>query len=228
MIEFENVRMVYPNGTEALSDVSLKIDEGEFVFIVGASGAGKSTLLHLLLREEKATDGTIRVGDYDLSTIRNRKIPYYRRKLGVVFQDFKLFDHKTVYENVSFAMRAIGAPSSLIRVRVPAILKSVDLSAKYKSFPTELSGGEQQRVSFARAIANNPDIIIADEPTANIDPEMTFEMMNLLLKFNKLGKTVIVITHERGLVNYLKKRVITLDKGRIVDDTKGGLANESL
>ncbi len=231
MIEFQNVTKVYPNGVVALSDVSLRIGDGEFVFVVGASGAGKSTLLRLLLREEKVSSGNILVNEYNLTTIPNRKIPYYRRQLGIVFQDFKLFDHKTVYENISFAMRAIGEPSSVIKKRVPAILQSVNLTDKYKSFPSELSGGEQQRVSFARAMANNPKIIIADEPTANVDPELTFEIMNLLMKFNKMGKTVIVITHERNIVDYFKKRVITINKGKIEEDTAsriGGTVNASL
>ena len=181
MIEFNDVTKIFPNGTVALENVNLKIDDGEFVFIVGESGAGKSTLMHLLLREEKVTSGVLRVGDYDLTNIPNYKIPYYRRQLGMVFQDFRLFDKKTVYENVAFAMRVIGEPTSVIKRRVPTILSIVGLVDKYKSFPTELSGGEQQRVALARALANNPRIIIADEPTANIDPKMKMDIMNMTL-----------------------------------------------
>ena len=228
MIEFKDVSKVYPNGTVALEHVNLTIDDGEFVFVVGASGAGKSTLMKLLLREEKVTSGKLIVGDYDLTKIPNYKIPYYRRQLGMVFQDFRLFEKKTVYENVAFAMRVIGESSGKIKRRVPTILSIVNLSDKYKNFPTELSGGEQQRVALARALANNPSIIIADEPTANIDPKLKIEIMNLLLKINKRGKTVIVVTHEKNLVDFFQKRVITLQGGHLVDDKVGGMFSETV
>ena len=228
MIEFKDVSKVYPNGTVALEHVNLTIDDGEFVFVVGASGAGKSTLMKLLLREEKVTSGKLIVGDYDLTKIPNYKIPYYRRQLGMVFQDFRLFEKKTVYENVAFAMRVIGESSGEIKRRVPTILSIVNLSDKYKHFPTELSGGEQQRVALARALANNPSIIIADEPTANIDPKLKIEIMNLLLKINKRGKTVIVVTHEKNLVDFFQKRVITLQGGHLVDDKVGGMFSETV
>ena len=223
MIEFRNVKKHYPNGTVALDGVDLKVEEGEFVFIVGRSGAGKTTMMKLLLREEKASSGEIIVGDYNLSTLRNYKVPYYRRELGVVFQDFRLFKDKTVYENVSFAMQVVGTPTKLIKRRVPAILNTVNLPDKAKNFPSELSGGEQQRVALARALANNPKIIIADEPTGNIDPKMSIEIMNLLMKINKLGKTVIVVTHEKALVDYYKQRVVMLRDGKIIEDRVGGM-----
>ncbi|MCQ2431486.1 MAG: cell division ATP-binding protein FtsE [Clostridia bacterium] len=228
MIEFRDVSKIYPNGTVALENINLKIEDGEFVFIVGASGAGKSTLMHLLLREEKVTSGKLLVGDYDLTKIPNFKIPYYRRQLGMVFQDFKLFEKKTVYENVAFAMQVIGEPAKVIKRRVPTILSIVGLVDKYKNFPTELSGGEQQRVALARALANNPRIIIADEPTANIDPKMKMEIMNLLMKINSKGKTVIVVTHEKNIVDYFQKRVITIQNGHVVDDRVGGMYDETV
>ena len=228
MIEFKDVSKVYSNGTVALEHVNLTIDDGEFVFVVGASGAGKSTLMKLLLREEKPTGGKLIVGDYDLTRIPNYKIPYYRRQLGMVFQDFRLFEKKTVYENVAFAMRVIGESSKEIKRRVPTILSIVNLSDKYKNFPSELSGGEQQRVALARALANNPSIIIADEPTANIDPKLKIEIMNLLLKINKRGKTVIVVTHEKNMVDFFQQRVITLQDGHLVDDKVGGMFSETV
>ena len=225
MIEFKDVSKVYANGTVALENINLTIEDGEFVFIVGASGAGKTTLMKLLLREEKPTSGSLIVGDYDLVRIPNRKVPYYRRQLGMVFQDFRLFEKKTVFENVAFAMRVIGERSNVIKSRVPTILSIVGLSDKYKSFPTELSGGEQQRVSLARALANNPSIIIADEPTANID-RMKLEIMNLLMKINRRGKTVIVVTHEKNIVDFFKQRVVTLRGGHLVEDKVGGMYSE--
>ena len=223
MIEFKNVKKLYPNGTHALNGINLQIEDGEFVFIVGHSGAGKSTMMKLLLREEKLTSGRLRVGDFDLSRMSSFRVPHYRRELGVVFQDFRLFPDKTVYENVAFAMRVVGTPSKMIRRREPAILKTVNLADKQKCFPRELSGGEQQRVALARALANNPKIILADEPTGNIDPQMSLEIMNLLVKINKLGKTVIVVTHEQSLVDYYKQRVVTLKDGVIVEDRVGGM-----
>lgn len=223
MIEFRNVKKSYPTGTVALKDVNLHIDDGEFVFIVGHSGAGKTTLMKLLLCEEKPTSGNIVVGKYNLTSIPDRKIPYYRRQLGVVFQDFRLLPNKTVYENVAFAMQVVGTPAKMIKRRVPAILNTVNLADKHASFPSEISGGEQQRVALARALANNPSVIIADEPTGNIDPQMSLEIMNLLVKINKLGKTVIVVTHEQSLVDYYKQRVITIKDGVVVEDHVGGM-----
>ena len=223
MIDFRNVKKFYPNGTVALDGVNLHIDDGEFVCKVGHSGAGKTTMMKLLLREETASSGAILVGDYNLSRIKNRDVPYYRRELGVVFQDFRLFPNKTVYENVAFAMQVIGTPRSMIKRRVPAILSTVNLADKMTRFPRELSGGEQQRVALARALANNPKYIIADEPTGNIDPKMSIEIMNLLMKINKLGKTVIVVTHEKNLVDYYKQRVVMLKDGKIVEDRVGGM-----
>jgi len=223
MIDLRNVKKSYPNGTSALDGVDLHVDDGEFVFIVGHSGAGKTTMMKLLLREEAVTSGSLIVSGYNLAKIKNREIPYYRRELGVVFQDFRLFPTKTVYENVAFAMQVIGTPQSIIKRRVPAILTTVNLAEKMTCFPRELSGGEQQRVALARALANNPKIIIADEPTGNIDPKMSIEIMNLLMKINKLGKTVIVVTHEKNLVDYYKQRVVILDGGKIVEDRVGGM-----
>ncbi len=223
MIDLKNVKKFYPNGTVALDGVDMHIDDGEFVFLVGHSGAGKTTMMKLLLREESVSSGQIIVGNYDLTNLPNRKIPYYRRQLGVVFQDFRLFPDKTVYENVAFAMHVIGTPNKVIRRKVPALLNTVNLGEKTGCFPKELSGGEQQRVAIARALANNPRYIIADEPTGNIDPKMSIEIMNLLLKINKLGKTVIVVTHEKGLVDYYQQRVIKLKDGKIIDDRVGGM-----
>ncbi|MBQ3706335.1 MAG: cell division ATP-binding protein FtsE [Clostridia bacterium] len=225
MIDFVNVKKAYPNGTMALKGIDLHIDEGEFVFVCGPSGAGKSTLMKLLLREERISSGKLTVGDYDLSELSNVRVPYYRRELGVVFQDFRLFPKKTVFENVAFAMEVVGTPKSLIARRVPAILNTVNLNGKQDSFPNEISGGEQQRVALARALANNPKVVIADEPTGNIDPKMSLEIMSLLVKINKLGKTVIVVTHEKDLVDYYKQRVVMLDKGLIVEDRVGGMFN---
>lgn len=226
MINFENVSMTYPNGTPALDNVSLQIGDGEFVFIVGSSGAGKSTLMKLLLREEKVTSGRLTVDEFDLTDMRESQIPYYRRELGVVFQDFRLFERKTVYENVAFAMRVIGEPMRVIRRRVPTILGIVGLQDKADRFPSELSGGEKQRVALARALANNPRMIIADEPTGNIDPQMSLEIMNLLVKIHRKSKTVIVVTHDKSLVDYFRQRVVTIQHGKIVDDKIGGMFRE--
>ncbi len=228
MIDFKNVKKAYPNGTMALKGIDLHVDDGEFVFICGHSGAGKSTIIKLLLREERISSGELIVNEYDLSRLSNYKVPQYRRKLGVVFQDFRLFPKKTVYENVAFAMEVIGTPRRDINKRVPSILRTVNLAGKEDSLPNEISGGEQQRVALARALANNPSIIIADEPTGNIDPKMSLEIMQLLLKINKLGKTVIVVTHEKGLVDYYQQRVVSLQNGRIVDDKVGGMYNEKV
>ena len=218
MIDFINVTKEYSD-TLALSNVSFHIDDGEFVFIVGHSGAGKTTLTKLLLREETATEGQILVDGIDVTSLSPRNIPHYRRKLGMVFQDFRLFKDRTAYENIACIMRAVGTPGSEIRNRVPALLRTVAIEDKAKHFPSELSGGEQQRVALARAIANNPDIIIADEPTGNIDPEMSIEIMNLLMRINNLlGKTVIVVTHDMSLVKRYGHRVIRLDEGKLNSD----------
>ena len=219
MIEFKNVSKTYDNREYVLKDVNLRIEDGEFVFIVGRSGSGKTTLTKLLMREEKVTSGRIIINGFRLDKMRQGKVPYLRREIGMVFQDFRLFPKKNVYENVVFAMQVIGAPSSSIKTRVPFFLTHVGLSHKMKAFPTQLSGGEQQRVALARAIVNNPKIIIADEPTGNLDPQMSREIMDLLLALNqKLGKTVIVVTHEQNLVNAYNKRVITIGDGGIVSD----------
>ncbi len=224
MIDFKDVSMVYSNGTVALKNINLHIDKGEFVFIVGRSGAGKTTLMKLLLREEVPTEGTVKVNDeYIVNRLPNRKIPYYRRNLGIVFQDFKLFENSTAYENVAFAMRSIGTSEAIIRERVPLLLAHVGLENRANSFPAQLSGGEQQRVSLARAIANNPKIIIADEPTANIDPALSFDIMKLLLNLNKRGRTVIVITHDMEFVKLAEKRVIEISDGIVARDTEGGI-----
>ena len=218
MISFQNVSMVYPNGTAALNNVTLNIKDGEFVFIIGKSGAGKTTLTKLLLCEERVTGGTLTVNNFKLNKLPQRKIPYLRRTLGVVFQDFRLFKNKTVYENIAFTLRVIGEDPRIIRKRVPYFLNVVDMTDKADRFPDELSGGEQQRVAFARALVNNPKIIIADEPTGNVDPEMSREIMDLLVRINKLGKTVIVVTHEKDLVDEYRHRVITIKDGEIVSD----------
>ena len=215
MISFQNVSMVYPNGTAALNNVTLNIKDGEFVFIIGKSGAGKTTLTKLLLCEERVTGGTLTVNNFKLNKLPQRKIPYLRRTLGVVFQDFRLFKNKTVYENIAFTLRVIGEDPRIIRKRVPYFLNVVDMTDKADRFPDELSGGEQQRVAFARALVNNPKIIIADEPTGNVDPEMSREIMDLLVRINKLGKTVIVVTHEKDLVDEYRHRVITIKDGEI-------------
>ena len=223
MIKLEHVSKSYSAGIPALNDISLNIEEGEFVFIVGNSGSGKSTLIKLLLKELEPTKGVITINNRNLNAIRRKQIPKYRRNVGVVFQDFRLFPKMTVFENVAFAMHVVGTPSRVIKRRVPAILNTVNLTDKFSCFPNELSGGEQQRVALARALANNPKIIIADEPTGNIDPRMSIEIMNLLLKINKLGKTVIVVTHEKGLVDYYKQRVVKLNGGKITEDRVGGM-----
>ncbi len=218
MIELENVKKIYPNGTVALDSINLKIEDGEFVFMVGASGAGKSTMLKLLMREELPTDGKIIVDGIDITKAKAKDIPYYRRKLGVVFQDFRLFNKMTVYENIAFAMRTTGWTSKEIKARVPLILHIVALDGKQDRYPDQLSGGEQQRVALGRALANNPSYIIADEPTGNIDPGLSFEIMSLLVKIRKMGKTVIVVTHEKELVDYFGQRVVTISNGKIISD----------
>lgn len=218
MIHLENVSKVYPNGTEALKNISLDIKQGEFVFIVGPSGAGKSTFLKLLIREEKATFGKIIVNGRDLMKIKKRKIPYLRRTMGIVFQDFRLIDKMNIYDNVAFAMRAIGTPEKAVKKRVKYVLKLVGLNGTEKRRPNEISGGEQQRVSLARALVNNPEILIADEPTGNIDPERSFEIMKMLVEINKRGTTVIIVTHEHDLVKKFGGRIIRIADGEITHD----------
>ncbi len=220
MIEFKNVSKVYSsNGAHALHDVSLAINKGEFVFIVGSSGAGKSTFLKLIMHEEEPSSGTIVVNNMHLETLRRSRVPYLRRTMGIVFQDFRLISKMTVYENVAFAMRCVGKKNSTIKKRVPYILDLVGLGDKANDHPSELSGGEQQRVSLARALVNNPAMIIADEPTGNIDPEMSYEIIELLSEINKRGTTVLVVTHEHELVKSFNKRVINIEAGRVISDS---------
>lgn len=228
MIEFKNVKKIYDNGTVALDGVDLTIEDGEFVFIVGASGAGKSTLTKLLTREEIITGGSLTVDEFDLVNMPERKIPYYRRRIGVVFQDFRLIPDMTVYENVAFAMEIVGEPKAKIKRTVGKVLETVGLIDKRNVFPNQLSGGEQQRVALARALANNAKTIIADEPTGNIDPRRSLEIMNLLIKINKKNKTVIVVTHEKQLVDYFHQRVVTIENGVVTSDRVGGMFNEKV
>lgn len=222
MIELKGVHKVYDNGTKALRDVNIKINKGEFVFIVGASGAGKSTFLKLIMREEVANAGEVIVNDYKLSKLKRREIPYFRRTMGIVFQDFRLINSMTVFDNVAFAMRVIGCSKREVRKRVPYILSLVSLQDKARCYPKELSGGEQQRVGLARALVNNPSMIIADEPTGNIDPELSFEIVELLSEINRRGTTVIMVTHEHELVRHFNRRVIEIKGGSVVSDTKEG------
>jgi len=219
LIEFRNVSKVYNNGTEALHDINLKVEKGEFVFIVGSSGAGKSTFLKLIMCEERPNSGQIVIDDTDVSRLRKGKIPYIRRKMGIVFQDFRLIDHMTVYDNVAFAMRVVGASPKTIKKRVPYILSLVGLQHKAKHTPNELSGGERQRVGLARALVNNPSMIIADEPTGNIDPALSFEIVDLLSEINRRGTTILMVTHEHSLVKHFHKRIIQIHSGEIVADT---------
>ena len=228
MIEFNNVSKIYNNNVKALSDVSVKINSGDFVFLVGPSGSGKSTFIKMLLKEIEPTMGNITVADRNLSEIKRNQVPYYRRKIGMVFQDFRLIPTLNVYENVAFAMRVVEASQKEIRKRVPMVLSLVGLSHKYIMFPNELSGGEQQRVSLARAIVNNPSVLIADEPTGNLDPDTAKEIMELLEDINKSGTTIVMATHAKDIVDNMKKRVIAIEKGSIVrDDRKGMYENEN-
>ena len=228
MIEFNNVSKIYNNNVKELSDVSVKINSGDFVFLVGPSGSGKSTFIKMLLKEIEPTMGNITVADRNLSEIKRNQVPYYRRKIGMVFQDFRLIPTLNVYENVAFAMRVVEASQKEIRKRVPMVLSLVGLSHKYKMFPNELSGGEQQRVSLARAIVNNPSVLIADEPTGNLDPDTAKEIMELLEDINKSGTTIVMATHAKDIVDNMKKRVIAIEKGSIVrDDRKGMYENEN-
>ena len=220
MIDLENVKKSYATGVQALNGITLHIDKGEFVFIVGDSGSGKSTLIKLLLKELDPTSGTIKVNGINLNRMKPRAIPKYRRKLGVVFQDFRLIPTMNVYDNVAFALRVTNVSAKDIRSRVPYILGLVGLSGKAKSLPEHLSGGEQQRVALARALVNNPPLIIADEPTGNIDPDLSFEIVDLLSEINKCGTTIVMVTHEHNLVSEFDHRVITIDEGTIISDDR--------
>ncbi len=222
MIEINNLTKTYDKSSRALKGVDISIEDGEFVFITGRSGSGKSTLLRILLKEVEPTSGRVVVNDMDLGAMPRRYVPRYRRTLGVVFQDFRLLKDRTVYENIAFAQRVIGVPGRTIKEAVPRMLKLVGLSSKYKAFPHQLSGGEQQRVAIARALINQPAVLLADEPTGNLDPQNAMEIMKLLEEINRRGTTVIVVTHSRELVNMMKKRVITMDKGVVISDVKEG------
>ena len=222
MIRLIDAEKIYDNGTHALKGVSFTVDDGEFVFLVGPSGSGKSTIIKLLTGEVVPSAGRIMINGFSVSNISERQIPLMRRTLGVIFQDFRLIEKKTVYENLEFVMRAVGTPLKEIRKRIPYVLDLVDLENKAERYPTELSGGEQQRVAIARALVNNPGTIIADEPTGNLDPERSLELMSLLVKINQLGNTVVVVTHEKDLVDRFGKRVVTIDAGRVVNDSVGG------
>ena len=225
MIRLIDIEKEYDNGTKALKGVNLRIDDGEFVFLVGPSGSGKSTIIKLITAEVAPTEGRLMVNGYNLNNIRPNQVPHMRRTLGVIFQDFRLIDKKTVRENLSFVMRAVGASTREIRRRIPYVLELVGLEKKADHYPTELSGGEQQRVAIARALINNPSMIIADEPTGNLDPKRSLEIMTLLDKINQLGTTVLVVTHERNLVNRFGKRVVTIQDGQVTSDETGGYDN---
>ena len=228
MIDLENVTKSYTKGVQALNGISLHIDKGEFVFITGSSGSGKSTLMKLLLKELEPTSGTIKVNGINLGRMKNRAIPKYRRMRGVVFQDFRLLKDRNVYENIAFAQRVVITPSKQIRKNVPVMLSLVGLAEKYKAYPRQLSGGEQQRVALARALVNSPKILLADEPTGNLDPKNSKEIMRLLEIINESGTTVVVVTHNQEIVDEMKKRVIELDKGVIVrDERQAGYNYES-
>ncbi|HIR84317.1 MAG TPA: cell division ATP-binding protein FtsE [Candidatus Galloscillospira excrementavium] len=222
MIRLIDIYKEYDNGTKALKGISMRVDDGEFVFLVGPSGSGKSTILKLITAEVAPTEGRIMVNGYNLNNIRPRQVPYMRRTLGVIFQDFRLIEKKTVYENLVFVMRAVGASQRDIRKRIPYVLELVGLYRKRDQRPDQLSGGEQQRVAIARALVNNPQMIIADEPTGNLDPQRSLEIMMLLERINELGTTVLVVTHEKELVNRFSKRVVAIESGRIISDGMGG------
>lgn len=219
MIEFKNVSKTYANGTNALKNVSMKVDKGEFVFIVGSSGAGKSTFLKMIMCEEKPTEGEVMVDGHSLVGLKRREVPYIRRTMGIVFQDFRLIDSMTVFENVAFAMHIVGASNKEIAKHVPYMLGLVNLQHKAKCHPSELSGGEQQRVGLARALVNNPKLIIADEPTGNIDPALSFEIVDLLNEINRRGTTILMVTHEHSLVKHFHRRVVEIKGGEIVADS---------
>ena len=222
MIRLKDVEMEYDNGTRAIKGITLTIEDGEFVFLVGPSGSGKSTIIKLLTGEVEPCAGRIMINGFSVSNISEKQIPLMRRTLGVIFQDCRLIEKKTGYDNLAFVMRAVGASPKEIRKRIPYVLELVGLGKKADSYPTELSGGEQQRVAIARALVNNPNTIIADEPTGNLDPERSLELMSLLVKINELGTTVVVVTHEKDLVDRLGKRVVTIDSGHVVNDSVGG------
>lgn len=227
MIRFIDVYKEYDNGTKALKGINLRIDDGEFVFLVGPSGSGKSTIIKLITGEIGLTEGKLMVNGYSLNNISPRQVPLMRRTLGIIFQDFRLIDKKTVYENLSFAMRAIGASPRDVKRRIPYVLQLVGLEHKADRYPGQLSGGEQQRVALARALVNNPSILLADEPTGNLDPNNSWEIMKLLEEINESGTTVVVVTHNREIVNAMQKRVITMKKGVIIsDEEKGGYIDE--
>ena len=226
MIEFRNVSKVYDTGTEAIHNANFKIDKGEFAFLVGSSGSGKSTMIKMILKEEEPTSGKIIINGKDTTFLKPSRVPYLRRCMGVVFQDFRLLPDKTVYENVAFAMHVVRAVPKHIRRQVPMVLSLVGLSDKAKVYPNELSGGEQQRVALARAIVNNPSMLIADEPTGNLDPNTAWDIMELLNDINLRGTTVVVATHAKDIVDKMNKRVIRIHKGNIVRDKKGGYDGE--
>ena len=226
MIGLDEVCKIYSPGVSALNGVNLRIRKGEFVFIVGSSGSGKTTLFKLLLKELEPTSGKIYLNSQNIGRMRRGKIPKMRRGIGVVFQDFRLLKDRNVYENIAFAQRVIGKPAKVIKETVPQMLTLVGLADKAESMPNELSGGEQQRVSLARALVNNPPVLLADEPTGNLDPANAWEIMKLLEDINKRGTTVVVVTHNRDIVERMQKRVITIDKGVVVSDEKGGITND--
>jgi len=226
VIVLDNVCKTYSTGVSALNGVNLRIRKGEFVFIVGSSGSGKTTLFKLLLKELEPTSGRIYINSQNIGRLRRRKIPKMRRGIGVVFQDFRLLKDRNVYENIAFAQRVVGKPAKVIKETVPQMLSLVGLADKAESLPGELSGGEQQRVSLARALVNNPPILLADEPTGNLDPANAWEIMKLLEDINKRGTTVVVVTHNRDIVERMQKRVITIDKGVVISDEKGGITND--
>ena len=221
MIRLKDVEKTYENGTEALQGISFTIEDGEFVFLVGPSGSGKSTIIKILTAELEPTEGSVNVNGFSMSRISDRQIPYMRRTIGVIFQDFRLIPKKTVFDNLSLAMRAVGATPRDIRTRIPYVLELVGLKGMEDRYPDELSGGEQQRVAIARALVNNPSTIVADEPTGNLDPNRSLEIMTLLERINALGTTVVVVTHERDLVNHFDKRVIMIDHGQVNGDGVG-------
>lgn len=225
IIEFKGVSKTYKTGTHALNDVNIRINPGEFVFVVGASGAGKSTFMKLIVREEKANTGSLKVNGYDLMKIKNRQIPHLRRTMGIVFQDFRLIPNMSVFDNVAFAMHVVGADRRTIRKDVSAVLSMVGLGNKARSMPNQLSGGEQQRVGLARALVNRPTLIIADEPTGNVDPNLSYDIVAKLTEINKQGTTVLMVTHDHNLVRDFQHRVIMLEEGRIVADNAAGGGN---
>lgn len=228
MVELKNVSVTYSTGVDALNNISLRINDGDFAFVVGSSGAGKSTLIKLILKEIDATSGIVMVNDYNLSRLKKKKIPEFRRTIGFVFQDFRLIPSMTVYENIAFVLRVIDAPRKYIRKRVPYVISLVGLQDKANSYPTQLSGGEQQRVAIARALVNDPQLIIADEPTGNIDPELSYEIVELLKGINECGTTILMVTHEHDLVRHFGGRIININSGEIVfDEVIGGNSNEA-